>query len=102
MNATAARDDVDLADLGERVSRLERDLGLALALVHIVGDRVAELEGAPAPDKEQVTTIKGAAYMTGFSETTIRKRIAKGAIEARHVGGRWLIKTASLAARSKG
>ena len=93
MNATAARerDDVDLA---ERVECLE-------ALVGVLSSRVSELEGnAVEPmDDEPVTTIKGAAWLSGYSETTIRKRIKRGLIDARPVGGRWLVRKASLPAR---
>lgn len=95
MNATAAHDDV-----AERLERVEADVGLLRMLVAVMGGRLAGLEGAETPiDNEAITTIKGAAFVTGYSETTIRKRIKNGRIEARHVGGRVLVRTASLTVR---
>lgn len=95
MNAIAARARDD-----DRIAALERDVALLMALASVTNGRLAELEGSPAPiGDEAVTTIKGAAWATGYSETAIRKRIASGRIEARKVGGRVLVRTASLAAR---
>ena len=72
-----------------------------MALASVTAGRLAELEGVtPRYDVDEgLTTIKGAAWATGYSETAIRKRIASGRIQARKVGGRVLVRTASLTAR---
>lgn len=90
MNAPAAR---NVADLAERVAVLEADRATAarnnavfvaqiallkadremlFAGVHVLSSRVAELEveAAPADDGEPVTTIKGAAFITGVAKAS--------------------------------
>jgi hypothetical protein len=99
MNATA-RDDVAHRDALDRIAALEADVSLLMALMSVATGRLADLEGSPGPiDDEAVTTIKGAAWLTGYSETAVRKRIKIGRIEARKIGGRVLVRTASLTAR---
>ena len=94
-----------VTSLAERVEALDRIAALKRMLRSCGADavttgRLAGLEGAETPiDNEAITTIKGAAFVTGYSETTIRKRIKNGRIEARHVGGRVLVRTASLTVR---
>ena len=86
-----------------RIAALESTVGLLMALCRMHESRIAEIEGAPAlDDASAYTTLKGAAFLIDRSETTVRKRIASGRIQARRIGGRVLVKTASLTARKPG
>ena len=38
-------------------------------------------------------SIKGAAFSSGLSETTIRRAIKSGTLKANKVGGKWIIKS---------
>ncbi len=81
---------------------MQAGLALAMALLRALSDRVAALEGSVEPAlPDAVTTIKSAAFVTGFSQTTIRNWIAAERISARKVGGRTVIDASTLPARSK-
>jgi hypothetical protein len=58
-----------------RIIALEMAVAVMTARVQAMGEHLAELEGLSAPIDNE-TTIKGAAFVTKFSETTIRKRKA--------------------------
>jgi len=57
--------------------------------------RIAELE-CPAPEWMQ---LKDAAYECRLSYEFLRKRVARGQVEARREGGRWLVNIVSLKLR---
>jgi excisionase family DNA binding protein len=110
MNATA-RDQSD-AGLAERVQRLEDERDLDRATLYVLNARLADLEASNAelralaglnPPPPAIgadwRSLKQAAGETGYSETTIRRRIERGKIEARHVGGHVLIRASSLPPR---
>ncbi len=84
----------------DRLAKLEANAALLMALVRTLSDRVAELEGCDGPAlPDAVTTIKSAAFTTGFSQSTIRMWVAQGKIVARKIGGAVLIDAASLPPR---
>jgi hypothetical protein len=86
----------------ERIASLEETIERLTAVVYLLNARVSDVEnkGSTAPPSPgSVTTIKGAAWSTGFSESQIRKMIAMGRIKSRQKGGRVLIDIASLPAR---
>jgi hypothetical protein len=82
------------ADHAARLEALEGDHALVMALIRTLSDRLAMLEGREPPDTGAMTTIKRAAGESGFSETTIRRKIARGEIAARKIGGRVLVSLA--------
>jgi hypothetical protein len=86
----------------ERLSVLEETVERLTAIVYLLNARVSDVENKDAiasPSAEAVTTIKGAAYATGFSESQIRKMIEDGRIKSRRRGGRVLIDIGSLPVR---
>jgi hypothetical protein len=86
----------------ERFAALEETIERLTAVVYLLNARVSDVEnkGSTAPPSPgSVTTIKGAAYATGFSQSQIRKMISRGRIKSRQKGGRVLIDIDSLPAR---
>jgi hypothetical protein len=86
----------------ERLAVLEETVERLTALVYLLNARVSDVENkgsAAPPSPGSVTTIKGAAYATGFSQSQIRKMISRGRIKSRQKGGRVLIDIDSLPAR---
>lgn len=96
MSSSERESDARIAALESAVARLTALLYLASGRITALEDRsgVATSETPPLE-----TTIKDAAFQTGFSQTQIRKLIAQRKIAARQVGGRWLIGVASLPRR---
>jgi hypothetical protein len=90
------------SDDQERLAALEETIERLTAVVYLINARLSEVENKEStapPSTEGVTTIKGAAWSTGFSESQIRKMIAMGRIKSRQKGGRVLIDIESLPAR---
>jgi hypothetical protein len=82
------------------VAALETDRATTMMLLKVLSARLAAVEGHAEPiAPDAVTTLKGAAYATGFSQTTIRKRIAEGRIAARKIGGAVIVDASTLPAR---
>lgn len=92
-----------IAAAAMRIERLEAAVERLTALNFILSGRVTALEdqsGDATPSAEDVeTTIKDAAFLTGFSESGIRQMIAKGKIGARKIGRRVLVNRTSLQTR---
>jgi excisionase family DNA binding protein len=114
MNATAAHDERERSKSVNTDLSAERERDLDRALIYILNARLAEVEASNAQMRALLgldppppaigadwRSIKQAAGATGFSETTIRKRIARGEIEAIKVGGHVLIAAASLRRRGE-
>jgi hypothetical protein len=86
----------------ERLAALEETVERLTAVVYLLNGRVSDVENKDStapPSPGSMTTIKGSAYATGFSESQIRKMIAKGRIKSRRKGGRVLVDIESLPAR---
>jgi len=87
-----------------RIAALEKIAEMLFARIYELEGSNIELREAlgldlPEPAEEAVTTIKGAAHLTGLSLSAVRKQIAAGKTAARPVGGRWLVRVASLSKR---
>jgi hypothetical protein len=83
-----------------RIEALIEHSRLQDALIRMLSDRITAIEGLdPGPDHGSMTTLKGAAFMTGYSQSGIRRRISAGKIKARRVGGRWFVDASSLKVR---
>jgi excisionase family DNA binding protein len=96
MSASAAHERDDLA---ERIAALEANYTVIRALLHEFSAMVSG--GPPVMTGGDVTTIKGAAFITGYSQTMIRKLIARDKIGSTKIGGRVLIDKATLPQRVK-
>jgi hypothetical protein len=91
--------DVDLEMLVARIDKLAERADRALALTFVLNSRLVAVEarvGAPPFALDDETTIKDASFRTGYSPSSIRKKIGQGKISARKVGGRILVAIASL------
>lgn len=103
MTATAREREPDLAERVERLEadrdRVESDRAVLFALLHVLSARVSALDGDAEPIDDSVATIKGAAYLCGYSQSWVRKKIAAGKVKWRWVRGRILIDKASLPPR---
>jgi excisionase family DNA binding protein len=90
-----SKDEAD--DLVDRLVELEASDALQLALIKVLSDRLAVLEGRAELDRDAETTVKQAAHTSGHSQTTIRRWLANGKLQGRRLGGRVLVRVASLA-----
>jgi hypothetical protein len=89
-------------DLLARIEAHDESIALLKALVRVLSDRLSRVEGhADKPARDALTTIKGASHASGYSETTIRKRIAEGRIVAHKIGGAVIVDAASVPRREK-
>jgi hypothetical protein len=76
------------------MAALEADVALLRAIVTAATGRLAG--GGAEPFDGHETTIKGAAWSSGYSESSIRKMIASGRIAGRKIGGRVLVDKRTL------
>lgn len=90
------RDCALVAPLLELVERQYRRDGLRLSAAQLLV--VARVVGAEARYKELATlcTVGEAARLLGVSQRRVRALVYRGHLDARQLGGRWLIEKASL------
>ena len=80
-------------------------LDRAMALIFILNDRVTALEAerGASPDAANLPkwmTLKGAAGLSGYTESGLRRRIAAGQVRSVKRGGHVLVDPGSLARKN--
>lgn len=88
-----ARGGLPIPSASELVCELARAATLA---AHIRGSAFGTDARQDVDDPGSWTSVRGAAAAAGIGERAMRQRIARGCVDARRIGGRWLVRTTGV------